>query len=146
MSYLLDVNVLIALAWPSHVHHKVVHHWFRRAAPEGWVTCPMTHCGFVRVSSNPKFIADAVSPREAIALLRQIVARPHHAFWPDDALLTDPDAVPSDLLLGHNQVTDAYLLGLAIRHDGRLATLDQRIAALLPPKSPHKDTLHVIRA
>jgi len=140
---LLDVNMLIALAWPSHVHHRIAHAWFAEHSSEGWATCPLTQCSFVRISSNEKIIREAVSPKEALALLGQIIAHKNHVFWPDDARLTD-EAIPSGLLVGHRQVMDAYLLGLAIRHGGHLVTLDAGVSALLPPRSPQREALHVV--
>ncbi|MBI3987908.1 MAG: VapC toxin family PIN domain ribonuclease [Lentisphaerae bacterium] len=142
---LLDVNMLIALAWPSHVHHRMAHLWFGGSASNGWATCPLTQCAFVRISSNEKIIPQAVSPKVALALLGEIIGQRHHVFWPDDIGLPDKH-VPSDLLVGHRQVTDAYLLGLAIRHGGRLITLDAGVSALLPTQSQHRDSLHIVHA
>jgi toxin-antitoxin system PIN domain toxin len=78
MICLLDVNLLVALAWPNHVHHAAALGWFRRNQATGWATCPLTQSGFVRVSSNSAMVSDARSPQEAIQLLRRIVALPHH--------------------------------------------------------------------
>ena len=142
-AHLLDVNLLIALAWPSHVHHEPAHRWFRRHGAGGWATCPLTQVGFVRVSSNPAIIPGAVSVPAALETLRAFTAAAHHVFWPDDLPLSDR-RFPPGLLLGHRQVTDAYLLGLAIRHGGRLATLDRGTAALLPSASPHRDALAIV--
>jgi len=140
---LLDVNMLIALAWPSHVHHWFAQDWFSKYASAGWATCPLTQCAFVRISSNPKIIQEAVTPNEAAALLREVVKLKSHTFWKDDISLLD-DAVPASLLLGHRQVTDAYLLGLAIHHGGRLVTLDKGLESLLPRRSPHAKALHIV--
>lgn len=140
---LLDTNVLIALAWPSHVHHAHAHAWFARHAAAGWATCPVTELGFVRISSNPKIIPDAVSPRQALGLLSRMVSLPHHVFWPDDLSLADA-RVPSALLLGHRQVTDAYLLGLAIRRRGVLVTFDRSVTALLPSEAGARGPVVVI--
>lgn len=127
--YLLDTNVLIALAWPNHVHHNDTTEWFLRKAAPGFRTCPITQTGFVRISSNPSFTANAVGPGEAIALLERITRLPGHGFWPDD--LPVGDALSSQPFLGtHRHVTDGYLLALAGAHDGVLATLDRGIAAL----------------
>ena len=127
--YLLDINVLIALAWPNHVHHGEALSWFERKASTAFRTCPITQTGFVRISSNPAFTQHAATPGEALALLRRIIALPGHAFWPDD--LPIADAFPDSMLLaGHRQITDAYLLALAAAHDGVVATLDRGIAAL----------------
>ncbi len=126
---LLDANVLIALAWPSHLHHLVAHAWFSKNAAKGWATCPITQCAFIRISSNPKIIPDAVTPSEAMELLRQIVTQKHHGFWPDDVSALD-EHMAGKLLIGHRQVTDAYLLALAVRHGGRLVTLDKGLLSL----------------
>ena len=82
--YLLDVNVLIALVWPSHLHHEQAQRWFARRRAAGFRTCPLTQTAFVRISSNPNFTPNAVGPREALALLDRITSMPEHAFWPDD--------------------------------------------------------------
>jgi hypothetical protein len=140
---LLDVNMLIALAWPSHVHHSKAQAWFSKNAALGWATCPLTQCAFVRISSNPKIIPEAVTPKEALALLGEVVQDPTHTFWEDDIGILD-DHVPSELLVGHRQVTDAYLLGLAIRRGGRLVTLDTGVSALLPKRSPHRAALQIV--
>jgi len=142
---LLDVNMLIALAWPSHVHHQVAQAWFGENSSDGWATCPLTQCAFVRISSNQKILPDAVSPKEALALLGEIIGLKNHVFWPDDICLPD-EHVPSGFLVGHRQITDAYLLGLAVRHGGRLVTLDAGLSALLPTQSPHRDSLHIVHA
>jgi len=137
---LLDVNMLIALTWPSHIHHHAAQVWFAEHQALGWATCPLTQCGFVRVSSNPRIIPEAVEPAEAVALMEQIVTQMHHEFWPDEIAFSD-QSVPKDLLVGHRQVTDAYLLGLSIHRNGRLVTLDQSVAALLSAESPHAKAL-----
>jgi uncharacterized protein len=134
---LLDVNVLIALAWPSHVHHGPAHRWFAANQSAGWATCPLTQCAFVRVSSNPKIIPEAVEPLEALALLKQVVSHAHHVFWADDLALHDA-TVATEFLVGHRQVIDAYLVGLAIHHQGKLVTLDRGVTALLPRGSPNR--------
>jgi uncharacterized protein len=132
--YLLDVNVLIALAWPSHVHYRQAQAWFLRKRTAGFRTCPVTETGFVRISSNPKFTPDAVTPAEALALLDRITALAGHAFWPDDLPLKAV-AHPDQPILGHRQVTDAYLLALAKSHGGKLATLDRGVLSL-PASAP----------
>ncbi len=132
MVALLDVNLLVALAWPNHVHHRLAHQWFARNATNGWATAPVTQAGFLRISSNPRVIEDARSPREALLALRKITSLPHHVFWPDDeSLVTSPhfDALQ---MVGFRQVTDAHLVALALHHGGALATLDRGIPSLLP--------------
>ena len=129
--YLLDVNVLIALAWPQHVHHKVAHAWFDKVGSKRWASCPLTQLAFVRISSNQKIIAGAVSPRAAMQALAQMTSLPGHQFWPDDLPLNELASFSSAALVGHRQVTDAYLLEVARHHHGLLATLDGGIAELL---------------
>ena len=132
MVSLLDVNVLVALAWPNHVHHGVARSWFERHASDGWATCSMTQGGFVRVSSNPRAIPEAKTPRETLALLELLTLHHDHQFWTDDVELARPKLFNRQQLVGHRQVTDAQLLALALRHDGRLATLDSAIRRLVP--------------
>lgn len=129
--HLLDVNVLIALAWPQHVHHASAHTWFDRVGRRAWATCPMTQLGFVRISSNPKIIPEAVSPRQAMAMLSRILGVSGHEFWADDLALNKAAAFASVVLVGHRQVNDAYLLALSEHHGGKLATFDGGIAELL---------------
>lgn len=130
--YLFDVNILIALAWPQHVHHVQAHTWFERVGRQAWATCPLTQLGFVRISSNPKIIPDAVSPRAAATVLTKMVALPGHTFWADDLPVNGLAAMSGTALTGHRQVTDAYLIELARHHGGVLATLDAGLAELLP--------------
>ena len=127
--YLLDTNVLLALAWPNHVHHAQALDWFRRKGSGGFRTCPITQTGFVRISSNPSFTPQAVTPGEALALLERITRLPRHEFWPDD-LSVDAGFGLQPPIVGHRQVIDGYLLALATEHGGVLATLDRGVAAI----------------
>lgn len=131
--YLLDVNVLIALAWPLHVHHVIAHAWFEKVGQQSWSTCPLTQLAFVRISSNAKIISTAVSPRAAVQALGTMVALAGHVFWAEDLEVNDLASFTSSALVGHRQVTDAYLIELAKRHKGKVATLDAGLADLLPP-------------
>ncbi len=127
--YLLDTNVLIALAWPNHVHHREALGWFTRKAAPAFRTCPVTETGFVRISSNPAFSPAAVTPADALALLARITQLPGHAFWPDDLPLVS--AFPPEMVLSHHRhVTASYLLALAGAHDGTVATLDRGLLGL----------------
>lgn len=139
---LLDVNVLIALTWPSHEFHVKVQQWFSTRQREKWASCPLTQSAFVRILSNPAFSPHALTAVDAIALLRSSLQHPGHQFWPDDIGLQE--AAAPFRVTGHQQVTDAYLLGLAIHNKGRLATLDRKLAALLPEKTVVNDLLNVI--
>src|SRR5439155_25816077 len=115
---LLDVNALIALMWPSHDAHSIVQEWFGKILSRGWATCPITQAGFIRIVSNPAFSRDAVQPREAIQVLSANTVAKDHAFWPDEIPVAEAVAFTGVRLMAHQQVTDAYLLGLAIRRGG----------------------------
>lgn len=136
MIRLLDVNVLVALAWPNHVHHARAMAWFSAIRDQGWATCPVTESGFVRVSSNSRAIPEARTPAEAVDLLVRIRALPGHEFWADDVSPADPECAPFARAVGYRQVTDAHLLSLAIRCGGVLATFDQGLPDLVPPDLP----------
>jgi uncharacterized protein len=123
---LLDTNVLLALAWPNHQHHAEAHAWFAAHAERGWATCAFTQLGFVRLSANPAYTADAVSPRDAAALLREWTRLKSHHFWASPAA-DDPAIYVRSI--GHQQVNDAWLVAVARHHKGRLVTLDSRLAA-----------------
>jgi uncharacterized protein len=129
MTYLLDVNVLLALSWPGHTSHEGVQKWFASNARKGWATCPMVEAGFVRILSNPAFSARAVSPKEALDALKFNTRHSAHQFWPDDIPVADALANLQPRITGHQQITDAYLVGLALHHQGKLATLDKGIGA-----------------
>lgn len=141
---LLDVNVLLALALPSHVHHTAAHQWFATHQQNGWATCILTQSAFVRLYSNPAVTHVVRSTREAMSLLRAAAANPHHIYWDTGAAPIGMLEQISDRMLGHKQVTDAILLDLAIRKQGLLATFDQRMNALLPPDSPHRQHIELI--
>ena len=126
--FLLDVNVLIAMAWPTHVAHATVHRWLAKNANNGWATCPLTECGFVRITSNASFSTNALSPKDALVLLQASLSHPAHMFLPDD--LGAHAALQSLSLTGHRQITDAYLLMLARHHKAKLATLDSGLRSL----------------
>jgi len=143
-AHLLDLNLLVALAWPNHVHHRLAHEWFSESKVAGWATCPLTQCGFVRLSSNPAIVDDAVSPRDAIELLRRITALEHHQFWPDAVGVCGSECDAFRRLVGHRQVTDAYLVCLAAHNGGKLATLDGRIASLFENKEAIADAVTFI--
>ena len=126
--FLLDANVLIALAWPVHEFHGRVGRWFARYSRAGWATCPFTEAAFVRVLSNPAFSANALTVANALLVLESNVNLPHHQFWPDSIPVVD--ALKNvERVTGHRQITDAYLVGLAVRHRGKLVTLDKGIGA-----------------
>ncbi len=129
MRALLDVNVLIALFDQDHVFHERAHQWLETMAGHGIATCPLTENGVVRVISHPKYShALRLAPGEVIRRLGQFCAAQDHAFWPDDVTLRDVRMFQTDTILGSRQVTDVYLLGLAVKHAGQLVTFDEGIA------------------
>ena len=146
MTFLLDLNLLLALAWPSHIHHDPAHSWFDREALPGWATCTLTQFGSVRLSSNPAFTSDAVSPTEALSLLQDITAMDGHEFWSDDADCVSAAFASGMQITGHRQVTDAYLLSLARKRSGCLATLDHRMSQLLPRSDRPNPHLRIVEA
>lgn len=124
---LLDVNVLVALAWDSHVHHAATRAWFAAMSRDGWATCPVTESGFVRVCSNPKVLPHPIGVEAARSVLAALCSAPGHAFLSDDVSIGDAD-VPA--MSGHRQVTDAHLLTLARRRGRRLVTFDRGLLKL----------------
>lgn len=126
MRALLDVNVLIALFDPDHVSHEPAMAWFARHAKEGWASCPLTQNGCVRIMSSPSY----PSPQPVQALVRRLAeacAERIHEFWPDEPSLLDSTVFDATRIHGPRQITDVYLLGLAVRHGGRFLTFDGRI-------------------
>jgi toxin-antitoxin system PIN domain toxin len=124
---LLDVNVLVALLDAQHVAHARAHAWLAQSLTEGWASCPITENGCVRVLTNPRYPAP-VAATEVLTKLATAKSSGRHLFWPDDISLTDTSLFDCSQLLGHQQVTDAYLLGLAVKHGGRLVTFDSGIS------------------
>ncbi len=125
---LLDVNVLVALFDPDHVHHEAAHAWFAPSRAAGWATCPLTENGVVRVLSNPAYGAEPERPGALFTRLRSFCASGGHAFWPDDVTLRNARTLRPGAALSHGTLTDVYLLALALAHGGRLATFDRRIS------------------
>ncbi|MGA8159545.1 MAG: TA system VapC family ribonuclease toxin, partial [Acidobacteriaceae bacterium] len=134
-AFLLDVNVLLSLVWPFQQHHEKVRAWFVANAARHWATCPITEAGSVRLLSNPTVTPEALSVNDALQLLAANVQHPGHVFWPDNLDLSTSLELCGVRLQGHRQITDAYLLGLALHHGAHLVTLDASVAALLPPSA-----------
>ncbi len=124
---LLDVNVLVALFDPDHVHHDTAHDWFADSRGGGWATCPLTENGVVRILSNLRYSSAAERPSRIVERLRGVCESGHHVFWADDVSLRDVSRFVAGAPISHRQVTDVYLLGLAKRYGGRLATFDRTI-------------------
>ena len=125
--HVLDVNVLVALFDPDHVHHEVAHDWFAAHRTEGWATCPATENGFVRVLSNPAYNGTLTRLEAIVERLRMFCASGQHHFWQDAVSVTDLAAIRPSYMRGHRQLTDVSLLALATRMGGRLTTFDRTI-------------------
>lgn len=124
---LLDVNVLVALFDPDHVHHELAHDWFADHRHHGWATCPITENGLVRVLSNPAYGASSLRPSAVTGALARFRASGDHTFWPATLSLTDDSVFDLSVASGHGQLTDVYLLGLATAMSGCLATFDRTV-------------------
>lgn len=129
--HLLDVNALIALLWEDHQFHDTMAAWFARHARAGWATCAITQSGFVRVMSQPALAKPVRAVAELAEVLAHNVAHRGHRLLPLDFGFGAVLACCSGGVVGHRQVTDAYLLAAAIRAGGRLLTFDRGIAQLL---------------
>ena len=121
---LLDVNVLVALAWDSHVHHVAARRWFTSNADDGWATCRLTESGFVRVSANRRVLPHAISVDAARQVLRAMRDVGRHRFLVNDVSVVDDD-VPN--VVHHREVTDAVLLTVARRNEQRLVPFDRGV-------------------
>lgn len=136
MRALLDVNVLIALLDAAHIHHVRATEWLAREIAQGWASCPLTQNGCLRIMSQPAYPQSR--PVAAVAArLAQAAAHPAHRFLPDDYNLLDQNHLHWQSLLGHRQITDSYLLGLAVRHDCRFVSFDAQLSlAAVPGAQP----------
>jgi uncharacterized protein len=140
--FLLDINVLIALIDPTHVQHDRAHKWFRSQGQKAWATCPLTENGVLRIVGHSRYPNFPGSPASVAALLASFRELPGHEFWPDNVSLLDRKYVDAARLLDSAHVTDTYLLALARRHDGQLASLDHRLVT--DAVTDGRQTLHLI--
>ncbi|MBM3823631.1 MAG: PIN domain-containing protein [Verrucomicrobia bacterium] len=142
MITLLDASVLIALGDAGHEYEAAASRFFEKVAvPNGWATCPLTENAFLRILSQPSYPRTLGSSLEARRVLLRLLACPGHQFWPDDASLSDTSLFST--LPASRHLTDLYLLGLAVKHGGRLATFDASIDPALIPGGPA--AYHVIQ-
>ncbi len=123
---LFDVNVLIALLDEQHVGHRAATAWFRQNLEAGWASCPITENGTARIMSGPGY-PNPLPVAEVLSRLAQAMDGGDHRFWADDVSMTDPSIFDFAGLLGPKQITDRYLLALAVRNKGRLVTFDQAV-------------------
>ena len=133
---LLDVNVLIALTEPGHIHYEMAQKWFNSSGKNSLGICPLTEVGFVRVTTSPSFRPGPRTQEQAIAILQMLKGQSGYRYWKIDenetwVMVTTPFA---SRIFGHQQVTDAYLLGLAIKEDGVLVTFDKAIEYMAAPE------------
>jgi uncharacterized protein len=128
VTYLLDVNVLLALSDPMHVNHEAAHRWFADKGQSAWATCPITENRFVRIASHPNYPNRPGDVSVVLAILRQFCAAKGHYFWVAD--LSIREFLQPSALITYSQITDVFLLSLAVHRGGKLATFDQRIATV----------------
>lgn len=128
MTFLLDVNLLIALIDPTHVAHDLAHQWFAATGAASWATCPLTENGVIRIVGHPRYPNSSGSPAAVAPLLARVRALPGHVFLTDDFSLLASDLVDTARIATSAQVTDTYLLALAAANVGQLATLDRRLS------------------
>lgn len=132
MRALLDVNVLIALLDAAHVGHATATRWLAEQIDQGWASCPITQNSCVRIMSQPAY-PGALSAAVVAARLAEATQHASHDFWADDVSLVAPGTIEWQRVLGHRQITDSYLLALAVRHKGRFVTFDGRISVAAVP-------------
>ena len=134
MRALLDVTVLIALLDSDPIHHQRATRWMSRAQFAGWASCPITQNGCIRIMSQPAY-PGALPLRSVVDRLGLATRHSSHQFWPDSVALVGHPDIAWDHLTGHRQLTDAYLLALAVSHGGRFVTLDSRVSLRAVPKA-----------
>ncbi|MGV1004316.1 MAG: TA system VapC family ribonuclease toxin [Candidatus Nanopelagicales bacterium] len=139
---LLDVNVLLALLDSDHVDHERAGEWLDAEFESGWASCAITENGFVRVLSQPRY-PSPIPAAQAIALLDEARSGGDHSYWPCDVSTLDQATIDRERIYGHRQVTDAYLLALAVAHGGRFVTFDRSVpmSAVTGAKAEHLTVL-----
>lgn len=142
MTFLLDVNVLIALIDPTHVSHAIAHDWFNVKGRANWASCPMTENGVIRIVSHPRYPNTPGSAAVVATMVTGLRELGGHVFWPDDISLLDTGHVDTAQVLTSVQVTDTYLLALAVSRGGKLATFDRRLS--VKAVKGGKAALHVL--
>ena len=126
MRALFDVNVLIALLDADHIGHRTATNWFAQHLEHGWASCPITENGTARIMSSAGY-PNALTVPAVLQRISGAKDAAYHQFWPDDISLTDPAVFNALELLGPKQITDRYLLALAVKNKGRFVTFDQGI-------------------
>ena len=126
MRALLDINVLLALLDADHVDHSVARTWLSSEIDHGWSSCALTQNGFVRVISQPRY-PSPVPPAQAIRRLSRATSSGYHTYWPCEMSLLDEEIFDRTRIHGPRQVTDAYLIALAVSREARFVTFDRSI-------------------
>ncbi len=129
MTFLLDVNILIALVDREHIDHADAHQWFGREGSRSWATCPITENGLIRIVGNPRYINSLGSPATVAQTLIALRSLKGHEFWSDDLCPVSSPLIDPAQILTPGQVTDTYLLALAVSRGGRFATFDRRLSS-----------------
>lgn len=143
MRALLDVNVLIALLDGGHTYHRLATLWLEREMINGWASCAITQNGCIRIMSQPAYPGSHPAA-EVAARLAEAVSETDHVFWAADVSLLDREQFKWTSILGHRQITDAYLLALSVKHQGRFVTFDKRLT-LDAVSGATEDHLHILR-
>ena len=143
MRGLLDVNVLIALLDQAHPHHDLAFAWLKANIEHGWASCPITQNGCIRIMSQTAY-PGARPVNQIMQRLKSALDHPAHRFWPDDTSIVDTRAVDGARVHGARQITDTYLLALAVKHKGRLVTFDAGIALSAARGATEKNLLNLI--
>ena len=127
MRSLLDVNVLVALLDAGHLHHKAATDWLAAHARDGWASSPSTQNGCLRILSLAAY-PNRQSTASVAERLGRAVTDASHEFWSDSLSLLDKGRLRWNRVLTSRQITDAYLLALAVSHGARMVTFDRGIA------------------
>lgn len=127
MRALFDISVLLALLDQDHLRHEHARAWYAREREHGWASCPLSQNGFIRIMSQRSY-SSTRTIGDALTILRAATIRAEHAFWPDDVSILDAGLIDHTRLLAPKQITDVYLLALAVKRGGRLVTLDTGIS------------------
>ena len=142
MTYLLDASVLIALCDELHAHHQNAYRWFAASRKLSWATCPLTENAFLRITSHPSYPRSTGSVTEQARVLRELCELPDHQFWPGSVSLMQRDIWLQVAHVKPSELTDLYLLALAVERGGRFVTLDRSVPAYRIRGG--KDALHVL--
>jgi toxin-antitoxin system PIN domain toxin len=118
----------------THRHHWAAKKWLHSSGRDRWGICPLTESGYIRITTNPLMHSGNRTLRDSIAVLEDLACRPGYRYWPMTeswVALTAPFAAR---ISGHQQITDAYLLGMAIKENGVLVTFDRGLRYMAGPE------------